>query len=163
MATKAIRVLLIEDNEGDARLVRSFLEEQKSVPIELDHVRYLSAGLARLTRNQFDAVLLDLRLPDSTGLDTFRLVFQQSPEVPIVVLTGLEEDQLALQAMRAGAEDHFCKGWLEPPLLVRTIRHAIERAERRRAEASFDEASRESERLWENLFFRSHEAAFGGG
>lgn len=122
-----INVLLVEDNPGDARLMREFLTEAPSARIELVHVALLSEMLQRLAEAQFDVVLLDLSLPDSQGLDTFVSVHKQTTSVPIIVLTGLDDEAFAVQAVKNGAQDYLVKGRVDGNLLVRSIRYAIER------------------------------------
>jgi len=125
-----IKVLLIEDNPGDARLIREMLAEVETPKFDLEWVKRLSAGLERLDQGGIDALLLDLGLPDSQGLDTFTRVHAQAPNTPIIVLTGLDDELLAVQAVRAGAQDYLAKGqvaeWGGGPL-ARAMRYAIER------------------------------------
>ncbi len=127
MSVTPFKILLIEDNPADARLLREMLVEIKDAPFELEWVDRLSAGLERLTKGDVDAILLDLSLPDSQGLDTFLQVQAQAPHVPITVLSGLDDAALALQAVREGAQDYLVKGKIDGNLLVRAIRYAIER------------------------------------
>lgn len=136
MDDAAIRILLIEDDASDAELVRAYLGETEDVEIRLEHVQQLSTGLKRLADDQFDVVLLDLSLPDTWGLETFSRAQQEHPEVPIVILTGAEVMDLALEAVRQGAADYLFKGRIDGPLLIRAVRYAIERANRQRAERS---------------------------
>uniref|UniRef100_B8HVZ7 histidine kinase n=1 Tax=Cyanothece sp. (strain PCC 7425 / ATCC 29141) TaxID=395961 RepID=B8HVZ7_CYAP4 len=131
-----IHVLLIEDNPGDRRLLQEFLREISSVDIKLDYADCLSQGYERLHESQFDAILLDLFLPDSQGFETFARLHQQEREIPIVVTTGLNDEFLALKAVQAGAQDYLVKGQITGELLVRSIRYAIER---RRAEQKIRE------------------------
>lgn len=132
-----LRLLLIEDDQTDAFLVREYLASNGDVRVELAHVQQLSTGLAHLKDGRLDAALVDLNLPDSLGVDTVAQVHACNPRIPIVVLTGSDDKQTALDAVRAGADDYLCKRDLEPTLLVRTIRYAIERAAHRQAEAAF--------------------------
>ena len=127
MSGKAIRVLLIEDNPGDARLIRELLAEAAIATFSLECVDRLSAGLKRLSEGGIDVILLDLGLPDSQGLDTFATIYDQVRHVPIVVLTGLDDETLAIQAMRAGVQDYLVKGQMDSNLLVHAVRYAIER------------------------------------
>ncbi len=127
MKKKPIQVLLLEDNPGDARLFREFLREGDLAQVELDHVERLKTGLEHLTQGKPDVILLDLGLPDSQGLDTFTQVYARAPDVPIVVLTGLNDAEQAVEAVRAGAQDYLVKGEVSSGLLVRAIRYAIER------------------------------------
>ncbi len=120
-------VLLIEDNAGDARLVREYLAEVPSVAFELVHVTRLDAGLARLGAGGVDLVLLDLSLPDSQALSGLRALREQAAEVPIVVLTGNVDAALAERAVQEGAQDYLLKGQIDSASLARVIRFAIER------------------------------------
>ncbi|MGG6238365.1 response regulator [Nodosilinea sp. AN01ver1] len=122
-----IRVLLIEDNPGDRRLLQELLRETISVHIQLHHADSLSQGIQQLKETPFDIVLLDLFLPDSQGFATFEQLHQQERNVPIVVTTGLNDETLALNAVQAGAQDYLVKGQITGELLVRSIRYAIER------------------------------------
>ncbi len=125
MEQEHIKILLIEDNAGDARLIREFLVEERYVNIEW--VERLSAGLDHLDREKIDALLLDLSLPDSQGLETFARIRHQNPEVPVLILTGLDDKDLALEAVRKGAQDYLVKGQVDSNLLIRAIKYAIER------------------------------------
>jgi PAS domain S-box-containing protein len=127
MNTPFFQVLLIEDNPGDARLLQEMLAEIGDASFKLEWVDLLSKGLDRLTRGDIDAVLLDLSLPDSRGLDTFTQVYAHAPHIPITVLTGLDDTTLAVRAVREGAQDYLVKGKIDGNLLTRTIRYAIER------------------------------------
>ncbi len=121
-------VLLVEDNPGDARLIWEMLAEAKGTRFDLQYASRLSAGLERLAAGGIDVVLLDLSLPDSQGLDTFARVQAQAPQVPVIVLTGLDDETLAIKAVREGAQDYLVKGQVDSHLLARAIRYALERA-----------------------------------
>jgi len=127
MNNKPIQVLLVEDNPADAHLMQTMLAEAKDVLINLELADRLSTGLERLSQDGIDLVLLDLSLPDSQGLDTFFTVHAKAPRVPIIVLSGLEDEELAVTAARRGAQDYLVKGRVDSKLLVRAIRYAIER------------------------------------
>jgi GAF domain-containing protein/DNA-binding response OmpR family regulator len=129
------KILLIEDNPADARLLRKMLTEAERFPFDLQQVDRLSAGLERLAGDDIDIVLLDLSLPDSGGLDTFTQTLAQAPHTPIVVLSGLDDAEIASEAVRAGAQDYLTKAEVDGNLLARTIHYAIERkrAETRQA------------------------------
>jgi signal transduction histidine kinase len=119
-------VLLIEDNPGDADLVRLRLVEGKS-PVTVSCVNRLSDGLAALTKNTPAVVLLDLNLPDSHGADTFRRVMEHAPNVPVVVLSGQDDEALAIKAVHQGVQDYLIKGNISSKQLERAIRYAVER------------------------------------
>lgn len=128
MAENPIKVLLIEDNPGDQRLLEEALKEAGDVQIQLEWADRLSSGIALLKNKPIDVVLLDLSLPDSTGIDTFNSVHKEVPRIPIVVLTGLNSEEIATKAVKAGAQDYLVKGNLSGSLLVRTLRYSIERS-----------------------------------
>jgi diguanylate cyclase (GGDEF)-like protein len=121
------RVLLIEDNPGDARLIREMLSEGEDGLFELDCVGRLSQGLEYLSAQPAGVVLLDLSLPDSYGFDTFLKVYAHSPKVPIIVLTGHDDQTVALSAVKTGAQDYLVKGKLDRELLLRSMQYSIER------------------------------------
>ncbi len=131
MKGEVIRVLLVEDEPVMARLVQTHLDQVPGL-VELVHVDRLSSAIHRLNSGDFDAVLLDLGLPDSVGLETFRMVRHVNTMVPVVVMTGVEVDDLAIQAVREGAEDYVFKGRMDGSQLLRSIRYAVERSGRRR-------------------------------
>jgi diguanylate cyclase len=121
-----VRVLLVEDNPGDARLVEILLSEA-GPGFEVSHAVRLDEALEELDRAEFDVVLLDLSLPDSSGFETVERVRMAVPEMPVVVLSGRDDDEFALQALQGGAEDYLVKGSGDGDLIARSIRYAIER------------------------------------
>jgi signal transduction histidine kinase len=127
MSGRAIRVLLVEDNPGDANLVRSVLRRADRAGYLLEHAEDLAAALCHLESTGFDVILLDLSLPDSFGLDTLKQVHTHASETPILVLTGNEDEALGVQSVQAGAEDYLVKGGIDGALLTRAMRYAIER------------------------------------
>jgi len=125
-----IKILLIEDNPGDARLIEIMLSEAKGMTFDLTWVDSLPAGLTRLHSDPIDIILLDLGLPGSSGLDTLRCLLAQVQRVPtLVVLSGLSDENIAFQAVQSGAQDYLIKGQVDSALLVRSIRYAIERSQ----------------------------------
>ncbi len=132
MNLQQIRVLLIEDNPGDARLLKEHLTEASGrgafgVQFALTVVDRLSEGKKRIEQQAPDVVLLDLSLPDSHGLDTFDQLAASAPSLPIVVLSGLDDSAVALDAVRKGAQDFLVKGDVSGSFLIHAIRHAIQR------------------------------------
>jgi len=121
------RVLLIEDNPGDVRLIKEMLSGSEDGLFELDCVGRLSQGLEYLATRGTGVVLLDLSLPDSYGFDTFLKVYAHSPKVPIIVLTGHDDQTIALSAVKTGAQDYLVKGKLDRELLLRSMQYSIER------------------------------------
>jgi diguanylate cyclase (GGDEF)-like protein len=120
-------VLLIEDNPGDARLIREMLMEGEDPLFRLDCVGRLSQGLEYLETRGAGLILLDLSLPDSLGFETFLRVYAHSPKVPIIVLTGNDDQSVALSAVKSGAQDYLVKGKLDRELLLRSMQYSIER------------------------------------
>ncbi|WP_414548026.1 response regulator [Anabaena sp. CCY 0017] len=127
MAGNSIKVLLIEDNPGDVFLLQELLQEVTTVEVELQPAEQLFEALECIARDSFDVILLDLSLPDSQGLDTFIRTAHHAKATPIIVLTGLDDETLALRAMQSGAQDYLVKGQVTGDLLVRSMRYAIER------------------------------------
>lgn len=123
----ALRVLLIEDNPMDVRLIGIMLRDSAPSAFEIEQVDRLEAGLQQLSTRRFDLVLVDLSLPDSHGLETFSRVYAEAPNVPIIVLSGLADETVAVSAVHEGAQDYLVKGQVSGPLLVRAMRYAIER------------------------------------
>ena len=121
------RVLLIEDNPGDARLVLEYLRERFGDDCALQEAGSLQAGLKHLQATSFDVVLLDLGLPDSRGLDTFFQVTAVAPNTPVVILTGNDDSEAGVEALEAGADDYLAKQNADSAALVRAMRHAVQR------------------------------------
>ena len=128
MNAAPIKVLLIEDNPGDARLFREMLADAKGMSFDLDWVDSLSRGVERLHVTHVDVVVLDLGLPESTGIETLRSLLSQAPKVPtLVVMSGLTDEEVAIQAVQSGAQDYLVKGKVDSAVLIRAIRYALER------------------------------------
>jgi len=127
MKEKALQVLLVEDNAGDARLLREMFSTEKPDSFELTHFLRMSEAVIHLAKGGVDIVLLDMGLPDGHGLDTVRRAHAAAPCVPLIVLTGLDDEALAAEAIKEGAQDYLIKGQIENRALPRALRHAIER------------------------------------
>jgi len=127
-----IRVLLIEDNPADVRLLRECFSELADVLFLVHDAGSMASAVNLVSEKHFDVILLDLSLPDSIGLETLRRMHAQAPDIPIIVMSGMADDNLALTAMRHGAQDYLLKGQFDINLLSRAIRYTIER---KRAEA----------------------------
>lgn len=138
-----ITLLLVEDNRGDARLVQLALAEWRAPHFRIDHLERLDAAIDALARSRYDAVLLDLSLPDSHGLETVSRLTVAAPTVPIVVLSGHHDEQLAFRAVQHGAQDYLVKGQGDGAALARVVRYAIER---KRTEEALRKAREELER-----------------
>ena len=121
------KVLLVEDNDVDAQLTQDLLSEWCMEEFQITRAKTLGEGLTLLSRERFDAVLLDLSLPDAFGLPTVREVLATNPTIAVVVLSGVSDQSLALHAVRQGAQDYLVKGQGHPELLARAVRYAIER------------------------------------
>jgi diguanylate cyclase (GGDEF)-like protein/PAS domain S-box-containing protein len=138
------RLLLIEDNPGDARLMREMLKEQVEHTIELTHVEYMRDAEKHLAVHAVDIILLDLGLPDVQGLEGVRRAHAAAPHTPLVVLSGMDDESVAVQAVQEGAQDYLTKGRMEPRELLQALRYAVERklieeslwTEKERAEAT---------------------------
>ncbi len=125
----SIKVFLIEDNEDDAEFVRRFLTAGRKMPFSVERADRLSTALKRLRAEKYDVILSDLGLPDSWGLDTFDSVHSAFPDIPIVILTGLDDETGALEAVHRGAQEYLVKSQINSRNLVRVIRYSIERHE----------------------------------
>lgn len=124
---KKIEILLIEDNPGDAALIEDMLEEFSSFPYELKNAATLNEGLNLLKENSFDVILADLGLPDSDGIDTFLEIHARNSRIPIIILTGMTDERLGINAVKQGAQDYLVKGQVDGKLLIRSIQYSIER------------------------------------
>lgn len=122
-----IHALLIEDDPDDILLLKDSLSEIGAGKIKLDYTDRLSRGLIQLGSQSYDAILLDLNLPDSRGLDTLNTTIKRFPKIPVVVLSGLADDTITVEAVRRGAQDYLVKGDINGPLVLRVLRYAIER------------------------------------
>ena len=127
MSNKSIAILQVEDNSGDAHLLREMFKRQTSELVELTHVECMSDAEKHLAEQHFDIVLLDLGLPDAHGLGAVRRCRAAAPQVPLVVLTGLDNESLAAQVWQEGAQDHLIKGHIETWGLLRALRYVVER------------------------------------
>jgi len=126
-ASELLRVLLIEDNPGDARLIELMVQDSGADLFSIEHVERLEQGMRLLDEGGIGLVLLDLSLPDSHGLETFIQLHVKAQGIPIIVLSGLNDTNVAVQAVHEGAQDFLVKGQVEGQLLVRAMRYAIER------------------------------------
>ena len=121
-----IEILLFEDNLGDISLIEDMLKEFADFPYELINVETMNEGLSLLDERSFDVILLDLNLPDSNGLDTFFDVHLKNSRIPIIILTGLNDEKIGIIAIKKGAQDYLVKGQIDG-LLKRSIQYSIER------------------------------------
>jgi two-component system, NarL family, sensor histidine kinase UhpB len=123
---KPINIILVEDNPGDALIIKEMLKEIYDNNFELNHFQRVNDGVKHLNKN-FDIMLLDLNLPDSQGIETFNTMNKHAPELPIIILTGLVDEDLAINIVSEGAQDYLVKGQIDIQLLSRSIKYSIER------------------------------------
>ena len=129
MLPMQIKILLVEDNPGDARLVKEAINDSENPSLyELDQCERLSEAFTKIEQKKYDVLLLDLSLPDSVGIDTFNKLFARNRELPIIVLTGFDDETLAFDSIRDGAQNYLIKGKITSNLLVKSIEYALERA-----------------------------------
>ena len=159
MKDSSLKIMLVEDNPGDVRLVQMMLRDQGDSYFELEHASSLTQGLRRLDQEDFDLILLDLGLPERQGLDTLRAVLIKAPSLPIVVLTGLDNETIGLQALQIGAQDYLIKDQITGSLLVRSIRYA---AERKRTEEALVKSEQRYRELFENAILAVFQVTFDG-
>ena len=144
MENAVTRILLVEDNPGDARLIRETLREAGSLHFDLAHLARLATAREAVAAERLTVILLDLSLPDAHGLDTVRQMQELAPDVPIIVLTGHNDESLAVEAVKAGAQDYLVKGMVDSGVVVRSIRYAIERKRLERERSLLLEREREA-------------------
>lgn len=142
---EVIRVLLIEDNLGYAELIKIILDKARDIRFDFKNASRLSEGLEYVSRDETDIILLDLKLPDSKGIETFDKVYARAQNVPIIVLTAIDNDDLALAAVQKGAQDYLLKDQVNGRSLIHAIRYAVER---KRMEEMFLNAAHE----WRTTF-----------
>jgi two-component sensor histidine kinase len=127
MSEQALHILVVEDNPGDVRLLREMFSSERPGSFEINHLPRLDQALHLLAIDGINIVLLDLGLPDGDGIDTLRRFRQLAPTVPVIVLTGCDDDVLVAEAMHEGAQDYLVKGQIEQRALPRALRYAVER------------------------------------
>lgn len=126
-SAKTIKILLVEDSPTVAFHITDLLAQSRESVFVIEHTTTLKSSFEKLSDEGIDVVLLDLGLPDSYGLDTFTRMHERAPDAAVVVFTGVDDQELALEALRQGAQDYLVKGQVDGPILVRAIRYAIER------------------------------------
>ena len=127
MTIKTSNVLLIEDDPADAQLIMEILREEPENAMKIMHADTLARGLETLERGGIDVVLLDLTLPNSSGYNTFFMLAKHVPTMPIIVLTGMDDKEMAIRIVREGAQDYLVKSLVDYTMLARSIRYSIER------------------------------------
>ncbi|MBI2950365.1 MAG: PAS domain S-box protein, partial [Verrucomicrobia bacterium] len=148
MADERIKILLIEDVPKFARLLREMLQSAQGVKFDVDWVESLADGLERIRQAKADIVLLDLSLSDCKGLESFERVRALAPHLPIIVLSSLDDETLAVRAVHEGAQDYLVKGQIDRHVLVRSIRHAVER---KKVEVALLQAEEKYRGIFENI------------
>jgi len=156
-----VKVLLVEDNPGDARLIRELLDEHRGQFILDGHVARLGEAVEAVENAAVDLVLLDLSLPDSHGFETFQRLLSHARNLPILVLSGVDDESLALRMVHAGAQDYLVKGNFDAALLARAMRYAIER---KSAEQELEQEKNLVRALLESMpdriYFKDRESRF---
>jgi signal transduction histidine kinase len=142
-----LEVLLVEDNPGDVRLVKEMLLEAGGNQFALKHVETVDQGLASLAQEDFHIILLDLSLPDGYGLETLQRINNTISRIPIVILTGMDDETTAIKAVQQGAQDYLVKSQMNGVLLVRAIRHAIERKRMAIEKEDLEKQFRQSQKM----------------
>lgn len=142
MEKLAVKILSVEDNPGDMRLLQEALKDAQSIQCEWVSVANLAEAIQIISSVRFDVILLDLSLPDSSGLDTLIKIKPHAGGVPIVIMSGLDNEKVALEALDKGAQDYLVKGQVDGNTLARTLRYAIQRKQTQ-------EALRESQERYE--------------
>jgi len=148
MEVKKVKVLLIEDNPDDVELIRRKLARSANAKLSITSVTRLNDGLEHLTRNKTDLILSDLGLPDSHGLDTVTKILLSVPHIPLVVLSGFDDEAIAIKAVQSGAQDYIVKGQLEGAQIERSLFYAIERA---RLQMELEQYTQEISKVQANL------------
>ena len=128
MKTDTIKILAVEDNPADLRLLMEYLRRTSSMDFEIQSAGNLHDALKLLSTGEFAVVLLDLNLPDSNGPETIEKVLALQPSVPVIVLTGMDDEEMGVLALSKNAQDYLVKGKIDTSSLVRSIRYSIERA-----------------------------------
>lgn len=122
-----LRLLIVEDDDGDSLLIRYMLSDSGVQDFDVENRKTLAAGIERLGQGGIDLVLLDLGLPDSVGIGTFQKLHYLYPDTPVIMMTGLNDQDIAVRALNEGAQDYIVKGEVQSDTLSRAIRYAIER------------------------------------
>lgn len=148
-----IKILLIENNSGDAVFIQKLLGDVNGEFFKIKWVDCLESAFSQISKTDYDVILLDLNLPDGTGLDTITVVYDKAPQIPIVVLTGIKDNLIALDSVKRGAQDYLSKEIINEDNLSRVIRYAIERNR-------IQNESKAREDKYTELFEKSNDAIF---
>jgi putative nucleotidyltransferase with HDIG domain/PAS domain S-box-containing protein len=158
MKPEKLTILIIEDNPADARLIKEALVEDIGVAYNLKYADSLSNGLKNISEKGFDIVLLDLSLPDSIGLETISGISKKNKDVPLIILTGTDDLDIATRALKIGAQDYLVKGHFDSASLSRSIRYAIERKKIEIDRKLFEETLVQTSKEWRVTFDAIEEA-----
>ncbi len=139
MLNHPISILVLEDDPEDIDLLKAYLAKTKNFQATFESVESLAEGLEYLSQHKVDVVLCDLSLPDAQGIDTFCTLYAQFPQLAIIILSGLDDEELAVQALAEGAQDYLIKGGFNRHLLTRTILFALERQQLRLKQEKFSQ------------------------
>lgn len=146
---EALNILLIEDNPGDAFLIKFYLEESIFKNARLIHAEFLKTGLDLLSKNAFDVILLDLNLPDSKGMETLEQVLGAIVDSVVIVLTGLSDEEFGVQTVKKGAQDFLVKGQFDGKVLTSSVRYAFERYQLQKKVDNFTDELDENKQQFE--------------
>lgn len=127
MNLDTIKILMIEDSMGDGQYISAIIKEEDWVDVVIEQAFRLSSGIDKLRKHQYDVILLDLTLPDSYGIDTVRKLFAETRSIPVVIMTGMEDESLGMEAVRMGAQDYLVKLQIDGKTLIRSIIYAMAR------------------------------------
>jgi len=147
MSQASVKILLVEDNPGDARLFQEFIKEFSLLSVSLNSVSTLKEALEFVTVKDLEVILLDLTLPDSTGIETLQKIKENFPDVALIVLTGLNDTEMAKKAVRFGAQDYMIKGKIDSFLLEKSILYSIERNQYYKQSLEIEATKRENKKL----------------
>src|SRR5260370_13628350 len=148
MEANPAKILLIEDDPGLTERIKDMLDQAKEAAFQLVSAAEMKSGMARLGEQTFDSILLDISLPDRAGLANIKLLQDEAPRAPIIVLGEVDDELIAIEAVHEGAQDYLVKSQLNPQLLGRAIRYAIER---QRAEMALLEAEEKYRGIFEHI------------
>ncbi len=129
---QSLNILLIEDNPGDAFLIKFYLEDSVLRNAHITHAEYLKSAIDLLSKNAYDLIILDFNLPDSVGIETLQAILEVKKDAVVIVLTGLQDEELGIQTVKMGAQDFLVKGQFDGKVFTQSIRYAFERSQIRR-------------------------------
>ena len=159
MSAEKLIVLIIEDNPADARLVKETLSESNDIAYEFKYASMLSEGLKMISEDRFDLILLDLSLPDSTGLDSIKGIIKKIKDMPLIILTGTDDLNVVTQALKMGVQDYLVKGQFDNLALSRSIRYSVERKKNERELRNSEERYRS---IFENSVIGIYQSTLEG-